>query len=790
MSSASNRYALDLERQRPEAFRFGSKADTLHGLSAQIRSATILPAEVVTLGAWRDNRRQMVNRIFRNEWAAAPMIVRSSALGEDGADASHAGEYLSVLNVEGPRALELAVEQVYASYGDDHTDHQVLIQPMLRDVVASGVAFSYDPNTGAPYIVLNFSEEGDTEFITSGTSNDHRTLIISRSAEQVDDPIGEKVAALLKEVERLTGNDRLDIEFAIDRKGALFLLQARPLVENGARGVDIQQHNIMLGAVARRVAERAKPHPYLFGRRTVFGVMPDWNPAEIIGLRPKPLALSLYRELVTDSIWAYQRHNYGYRNLRSFPLLCDFYGMPFIDVRVSFNSFIPNDVPDDLAERLANYYIDALCERPSLHDKVEFEILFSCYTLDLPERLRELTAYGFSENDRLVLEESLRHLTNRIIADDGLWRKDLAKIETLQRRYETICAKQDDAISQVYWLLEDCKRYGTLPFAGLARAGFIAMQLLRSLVTAGALSEEDYQAFLSSLTTVSGEIAADFQNLTKSAFLHRYGHLRPGTYDICSPRYDAAPDTYFRWDEQADGARASHPAFALTLQQMNEISALLKEHNLSHNVVGLFNFLKAGIEGREKAKFHFTRNLSDAMEIFAEVGARHGFTREDLAFANIQAVHELYGTVNDPKDVLGRAIESGRAQYEKTKALILPSLITGADDVWQMEMGADEPNFITQRSIQANTVAPDNFAGLDGAIVMLPNADPGFDWLFSHKIGGLITAYGGVNSHMAIRAGELQIPAVIGAGESNFERWSGAKTLRIDCANRKVDVIA
>ena len=42
-----------------------------------------------------------------------------------------------------------------------------------------------------------------------------------------------------------------------------------------------------------------------------------------------------------------------------------------------------------------------------------------------------------------------------------------------------------DKISRIYWLLEDCKRYGTLPFAGLARAGFIAVQLLRSLVAVG-----------------------------------------------------------------------------------------------------------------------------------------------------------------------------------------------------------------------------------------------------------------------------------------------------------------
>ena len=72
----------------------------------------------------------------------------------------------------------------------------------------------------------------------------------------------------------------------------------------------------------------------------MFGVMPDWNPAEMIGIRPRPLALSLYQNLITDSTWAYQRDNYGYRKLRGFPLMQSLGGVPFIDLRVSFNSFV------------------------------------------------------------------------------------------------------------------------------------------------------------------------------------------------------------------------------------------------------------------------------------------------------------------------------------------------------------------------------------------------------------------------------------------------------------------
>ena len=52
--------------------------------------------------------------------------------------------------------------------------------------------------------------------------------------------------------------------------------------------------------------------------------------------------------------------------------------------------------------------------------------------------------------------------------------------------------------------------------------------------------------------------------------------------------------------------------------------------------------------------------------------------------------------------------------------------------------------------------------------MLLPNADPGFDWIFSRNIAGFVTAYGGVNSHMAVRASELGLPAVIGAGETLY----------------------
>ena len=67
--------------------------------------------------------------------------------------------------------------------------------------------------------------------------------------------------------------------------------------------VNKKVHKKALEDIFSRTSQLIKPYPYLFGKKTIFGIMPDWNPAEIIGIRPKPLALSLYKDLlqvVTD----------------------------------------------------------------------------------------------------------------------------------------------------------------------------------------------------------------------------------------------------------------------------------------------------------------------------------------------------------------------------------------------------------------------------------------------------------------------------------------------------------
>jgi glutamine kinase len=769
-----------------------TKAESLEALTPLLRNARVLPQVRFSLGDWRSDAAAVLAALAAEPWGSGRVIVRSSARCEDGAGGSQAGKYDSVPGVVGGAAVRQAIDRVIDSFGDDvNAADQIFVQPMLDRVAMAGVAFSRSPG-GGPYFVINYDDRsGLTDRVTAGAADNLKTFFCLKSRPDACPPPLTRVVALLRELESLLASDAIDVEFAVGDDRQLYLLQVRPLAVDPQEAAADTSVDAALADIMRKVELLSRPHPYLHGNRAIFGVMPDWNPAEMIGLRPYPLSLSLYCELITDAIWAYQRDNYGYKNLRSFPLLVSFYGLPYVDVRVDFNSFIPRDVSDEVAGRLVNYYIDRLLSEPHLHDKVEFEIIFSCYTLDLPKRMGSLAEHEFSQKDLAELSSALRRLTNRIIhGESALWRLDRAKIDLLAQRLPIIWNAEIDKISRIYWLIEDCKRYGTLPFAGLARAGFIAVQLLQSLVEVGVLSAEEKATFMASVDTIGSRIGRDFAELPKADFLARYGHLRPGTYDILSPRYDEAPDLFFDWSS-ARPAGSAPPRFALSIEQLRTIEYLLKEHQLEIDALSLIEFIKAGIEGREYAKFVFTRSLSDALLLIRQLGEDHGLSAADCAFLSYDIIRTLYKESGSVREALLSAVAQGRDRHALTRNLVLPPLIVSPDEVIAFHLPPSRPNFITQKSVTAPIASvsdpPETFAG---RILFVPSADPGFDWIFTRNIGGFVTQFGGANSHMAIRAGELGIPAVIGAGEGLFQQWQTSRKLCLDCSNQQVLIIA
>ena len=101
-------------------------------------------------------------------------------------------------------------------------------------------------------------------------------------------------------------------------------------------------------------------------------------------------------------------------------------------------------------------------------------------------------------------------MTSKII-DGKKWslKTDIQKLTELKIRQKKIYDSNLTLVEKFIELIQDCKRYGTP--AGLARAGFIAVQFLQSLVNKDILSTEDYDLFMSSLNTVNMTMKNDIK---------------------------------------------------------------------------------------------------------------------------------------------------------------------------------------------------------------------------------------------------------------------------------------
>ncbi|MCH5258156.1 MAG: phosphoenolpyruvate synthase [Lachnospiraceae bacterium] len=770
-----------------------TKAQMLKYLREEMGSLNILPVLIVNCTSFFHDESTVINDVI-NFAGNNKLIVRSSSKNEDTYAYSNAGKFESVLNVEpNYEAVKAAISSVLDSY-DTQENEEVLIQPMLQNVVVSGVVFTADRESLADYYVVNYYEGTDTSAVTSGNKGKLKTFIhYKKSPVSIQRSEMSMLIDNCQKIEAFLNNEALDIEFAIDSNDIVYILQVRPIAE-GRRSIAYMDISNALGRIYKKAKKLSAPHPFLLGDSTCFGVMPDWNPAEILGIRPKKLSISLYKELITDNIWAHQRYNYGYRDLTMHPLMISFCGVPYIDTRITFNSFVPQKLNHRIAEKLVNYYLDRLSQYPKYHDKIEFEIVFSCYYLGIHNKLRELLNYGFNDNEITRIEFSLLELTNHIInPQNGLYKQDLEKILTLEENYNTIMQSNISLVDKIYWLIEECKAYGTLPFAGVARAGFIAVQFLRSFVDIGIISQDEYDAYMNSLDTVNKKMNSCLVNyykgeISKEEFLQIYGHIRPGTYDILSKRYDEAFDEYFG-DNKVLDIEEKTKDFSFSPDQLSRIELELEENGLVISAGELLEYIKDSIEGREYLKFVFTKVVSKILQLIEELGTRTDISKEDMAYLDISVVKQLYVDLytGDIRTAFMTNINDNKKQYQTAIRLKLPSIIVKPEDIYSFYLLEEEPNYITQKNVTADIAAlVQKDYDVEGKIVFIQAADPGYDFLFSKRIAGLITQFGGVNSHMAIRCAELGIPAVIGVGEKNFSEWSRYKRITLDCQKRQI----
>jgi len=775
-----------------------SKARTLVWLRAKLSLFRIPELAVFPAAADAAERDGIVSRI-QSQFAGRMIVVRSSAADEDGKQSALAGAYDSVLDVRADdrAAVEAAIGRVVASYGRNGKragSDEILVQEMVSAVSMSGVLFTHDLNTGAPYYVINYDDEsGLTNTVTSGEGQyANRTLYIHRGAAQA--VRSERFQVLLEavgELEAAMGSRFLDVEFALGEDLTPYLFQARAITTqpNWNRAV-AQRIDAELHGIQSFMSRRLRRAPGVHGRTTVLGQMPDWNPAEMIGRAPRALAMSLYSALITDRAWRDARERMNYAVPADEALMVSLAGQPFIDTRLSFNSYLPAGLPETIAEKLVNRWVERLAKHPELHDKIEFDVAITTFSFDLDDKLDRLVGDALTPAERGVFREALRQLTLPLLRGEGEG-SIAAALARVKRLAGQALPDAEEGLACLAPMIADCISDGTVPFAMLARHGFIARTLLLSLVARGVLGTDDVARLQAGVRTVAGDLVdamRDLQagRLPQADFMARYGHLRPGTYDILSSRYDQMQDVIARGGAAA--AAFAHAAFAPGDAQRAAIDRLLRDERLDGvDADSLLAYCSAAIAGREYGKFVFTRSVSAMLEIIAASGERIGLSREELSHVPLQDLLDVARSGDEAaaRERLRAVSEREAERHALTSAIRLPQVLFDEAGVHVVPFQVSQPNFITASKVTAEVVYLDaHHTGLDldGRIVLIESADPGYDWIFAQRIAGLITKYGGANSHMAIRCAEFGIPAAIGCGEQRFEAFVQAGRLSIDCS--------
>jgi len=777
-----------------------TKANTLLALKERLTKAKIEDIQVVTVEEFKADPDAAYRKIAEY-YKGDTIVVRSSSSAEDCYETSNAGHFDSVLNVHSDSRDEVvkAIGQVIASYGmePEHLDdEQVLIQRQTNGVVCSGVIFTRDVRSNRPYYLINYDDSGSTDSVTSGMAG-KSVWILRRTAKHNPPKEWKALLEAVQELESILKKMVLDIEFALTSDGQVVIFQVRPLAANYKYNVT-QNDEAFYANIEEAKAEYGKHVHYATGKPLLLSDMAFWNPSEIIGVNPRYLDYSLYREIITKRAWIEGLLPLGYTDVPG-ELMYKVGNKPYISVDYSFQALTPNAISEETKQKLYGVYREKLLSKPHLHDKIEFEIVHSAYDYATEKQLEALKAKGFSDAEVQEISKALFALTDETIRGyQETLAGDVNDIRQLEEMREDVQQRRGGGVrakkltEQIILLLEAIERNGTPQFSRQARCAFVSRQICKTMVEEGFVTAEQMDAFMNTIHSVSSEFEQDFYKyshgqMSKDAFDKVYGHLRANTYDIRTPRY--ADITFQIADGGAEKA-------ARTVTENKEATAAvakaLEALHFGAPIEEQLAFIRTSIEQREYVKFIFTRSLSLAIEMLRELGEKMGLNADDMSYLTVNEVKAAKCYEEDEvRDFFATVIAQRKMQWEKKSQLMLPEMIAEVSDLEKIEQRQAKPNFITVSHVQADVVVlkDGTDADISGKIVALEKADPGYDWIFAKGIAGLVTKYGGPASHMAIRCAEFGLPSAIGCGAKTFSYVCSSERIEIDCNNKKINRI-
>jgi len=700
------------------------------------------------------------------------LAIRSSSTQEDSKEFSFAGQNSTFLNVNNrmdiKKSIELCFESVNKKASAMYRDHflkdnahnvsmNVVVQTMV-DPKYSGVFFSKDPRTNHEGWILE-AVSGLGESLVSGKVTPwhfEENKIHTTQLFNIEDIV--KNALSVKEIL----GEEIDMEWAIDKNNHFFVLQARPITALHGKSEEKRYIENEL----RRLKEKYSPETLWDGQ-----TFSEWGgpPTEL-----------------TFSLWAH-----AFSKNHSFSLAMKKLGYLGIE----------NDITNE------NH---SLLERIFDRAYVNISTLAPLYFGPMPYRMI------FENGPKLKFDWRKLNLNCILLTPITIWRmlKVSWRLSTQRKNWLNECRIELQKFNQKHIKNLDSSFYSSLTDEELFNEfknkteNFYSKDLIWPLVLIsliesttqslkgilkGVLKKEEIQLTLNEwlkkgLHTVSMDLnlafkkASENQELQNSFFNH-YGHRGPGELELSHPRFVEIKEKAFSKNQ------TSIPLSQIEPEPFNIELEIKKLKTLKGPVIiNEWLLLKEMLELREQFKMSLLIPYAHIRFLTLEIAKRFQISNELIFWLSDQEILEKNFDVSLASERLNRC--------NKAKGLYLPTIIelSRLKDILETK---DLPGVKTFQGeslssgivfgevrivLNPENVVTDNWP--ENTILVAESTDPGWTGLFL-KSKGIIVEKGGVLSHCAIVAREMNLPAISGIKQCHFKLKDGDK-LWLDGNNGRI----
>jgi phosphoenolpyruvate synthase/pyruvate phosphate dikinase len=667
------------------------------------------------------------------------LAIRSSAQGEDSGEQSFAGQNSTFLNIDDISSIKKSVEKCFESINKKssalYREHflkdksesvkmNVVLQIMV-DPLYSGVFFSIDPRSNEKLWVLE-AIEGYGEDLVSGK----KTPFHFEENKKQDQKLFnlDEVVSIGNKVRDYFGFE-IDMEWAIDKNNKFFVLQARPITALSGKSGEKK-------LIQQEIERLTKTHDAdtLWDGQT----FSEWSGP------PSELTFSLWREaFAANGAFSIALKKLGYLgvdqelNNETHSLLEKIFGRAYVNISLMAPLYF-GSIPYKMVPH------------PHPHLKFDYHKMTFSNFVQTPFTMWKMLKVGWrlSTERRVYLDECIKELQ---VFKNKLASENYDRLET-NKLIELFATESQNFYSKVLV-------YPLVLIILVESTNQSLRAMLNGVLTPSEIEQKLKLWMSHGLHTVTMKMNEDYQLACqdvslRSSFLKTYGHRGPGELELSHHRWSELSDKIFY--NITPGLAKKENTFDV-IQDIRDLKtykkiAIEKEWML----------LKEMLELREAWKMTLLIPYAEIRSQVQEIAKRENL--EESIFWH------------DCKEIIRHDFNNERALQRKEnlnilKSISLPPIISLSELKAITEEKADikskilsgtplSPGFVfgeVRVVIDPENVDTDSWPA--DVILVAESTDPGWTGLFL-KSKAVIVEKGGVLSHCAIVAREMNLPAI------------------------------